>query len=309
MCCALIGNRRLDALAEQAVAESDCDVPIYDGAQTIYWSLRSASSVMLSNGMKKAVAETPSVQSLDRGLSILETVAKSSEPVRIGQLRELLGINRSSVFRLANTLRRRGFLATPNGRNEYVVGPSIWRLFQNYDWSTLITFCRPHLKQLAAETSETAHLAVREGRMALFIDHEAPGNQIIAVSGRTGELMPLYCTAHGKALLVDCTAEELKSILGSEPLELHSEHTISSVDALAKVCAANRKQGYALDDGEFLAEVRCVAAPIRDKDNAVAAAIGISAPVARLSNDRLPQAIRSVREAAKRIGSVLAGKH
>jgi IclR family acetate operon transcriptional repressor len=257
--------------------------------------------------MKKAVAETPSVQSLDRGLTILEAVARSGEPVRIGQLRELLGINRSSVFRLANTLRRRGFLATPNGRNEYVVGPSIWRLFQNYDWSTLITFCRPHLKHLAAQTGETAHLAVREGKMALFIDHETPGNQIIAVSGRTGELMPLYCTAHGKALLADCTAAELKAILGAEPLEIHSEHTIASIEALAQVCAVNKAQGFAIDDGEFLAEVRCLAAPIRDKESSIVAAVGISAPVARLSNDRLPEAIRSVKEAAQRIGSTLAG--
>jgi len=113
-------------------------------------------SGVCSHWMKKPVAETPSVQSLDRGLTILKAVARSGEPVRIGQLRELLGINRSSVFRLANTLRRRGFLSTPNGRNEYVIGPSIWRLFQNHDWSTLITFSRPHLKQLAAQTGETA---------------------------------------------------------------------------------------------------------------------------------------------------------
>ena len=53
--------------------------------------------------MKKAAPETPSVQSLDRGITILETVAKSGHPVPIAQLRELLGINRSSVFRLANT--------------------------------------------------------------------------------------------------------------------------------------------------------------------------------------------------------------
>jgi IclR family acetate operon transcriptional repressor len=258
--------------------------------------------------MKKIVAETPSVQSLDRGLTILEAVAKSSEPVRIGELRELLGINRSSVFRLANTLRRRGFLASPNGRNEYVVGPSIWRLFQSHDWSTLITFCRPHLKQLAAQTGETAHLAVREGKMALFIGHETSGNQIIAVSGRTGEFMPLHCTAHGKALLADCGPHELKTVLGPGPLELHSAHTISSIAELAQACAAVKACGYAIDKGEFLDQVRCVAAPIRDKEKRVVAAIGISALLARLSDERLPRTIKSVTEAAKSITQVLTGK-
>jgi IclR family acetate operon transcriptional repressor len=64
------------------------------------------------------VALTPSIQSLDRGLSILETVAKSSEPVGLGDLTDLLEIDRSSVFRLANTLKRRGFLANPHGRKD-----------------------------------------------------------------------------------------------------------------------------------------------------------------------------------------------
>ena len=53
--------------------------------------------------------ETPSIQSLDRGLLILETVGKSSTPVSLGKLTSILGIDRSSVFRLANTLKRRGF--------------------------------------------------------------------------------------------------------------------------------------------------------------------------------------------------------
>ena len=259
--------------------------------------------------MKKPVAETPSVQSLDRGLTILEAVARSGEPVRIGQLRELLGINRSSVFRLANTLRRRGFLSTPNGRNEYVIGPSIWRLFQNHDWSTLITFSRPHLKQLAAQTGETAHLAVREGKQALFVDHETSGNQIIAVSGRTGEFMPLHCTAHGKALLADCATSELSAILGPEPLDVHSSRTIGSIEDLSRACVSIRERGYTIDEGEFLEEVRCVAAPIRDRQNAVVAAIGISAPLARLSDERLPHAIECVVDAARGIAAVLAGKN
>jgi len=95
------------------------------------------------------------------------------------------------VFRLANTLRRRGFLANPNGRNDYIIGPSIWRLFRTYDWSMLVSFCRHHLKLLANQTGETAHLAVREGRQALFIDHQNASSQVIAVSGRTGEFMPV----------------------------------------------------------------------------------------------------------------------
>jgi IclR family acetate operon transcriptional repressor len=256
-------------------------------------------------GMKKATLETPSVQSLDRGLVILETVAKANGPVPLGQLRELLDINRSSVFRLANTLRRRGFLANPNGRNDYVIGPSICLLFRNYDWSMLVSFCHRHLKLLADQTGETAHLAVREGRQALFISHQTATSQVIAVSGRTGEFMPLYCTGHGKALLADCGVSELHTLFGAEKFETHTKRTIRSIEKLAGACAKIKAQGFAIDEAEFLEEVRCVAAPIRDKGGAIVAAIGVSAPIARLSRGRLPAATRQVAAAARQITEVL----
>jgi DNA-binding IclR family transcriptional regulator len=71
--------------------------------------------------MKKAVLETPSIQSLERGLWIPETVEKSIHPVPLAKLTALLGIDRRSVFRLANTLRRRGFLTNPNGRSAHIL--------------------------------------------------------------------------------------------------------------------------------------------------------------------------------------------
>src|SRR5262245_28091650 len=80
---------------------------------------------------------TPPIQSLDRGLLILNTVARSADPVSLAELTELLRIDRSSVFRLANTLKRRGFLAYPAGRKDYILGPALWRLSHTYDWGTM----------------------------------------------------------------------------------------------------------------------------------------------------------------------------
>src|SRR5258707_6608903 len=181
--------------------------------------------------------QTPSIQSLDRGLTILEGVAKSSGPVSLGELTKLLDIDRSSVFRLAGTLKRRGFLAYPAGRKDYVLGPSLWRLAHKYDWGNmLIKVSHEELKLLASETQETAQLAIREGKHALFID-SAAANQVISVSGRIGELTPLHCTAHGKALMADLTLAELEAVFGSEPLPPHTKRTATSVKQLAKTCA------------------------------------------------------------------------
>jgi IclR family acetate operon transcriptional repressor len=77
---------------------------------------------------------------------------------------------------------------------------------------------------------------------------------------------------------------------------------------LAEACAKIKAQGFAIDEAEFLEEVRCVAAPIRDKSGAVVAAIGVSAPIARLSRERLPAAARQVAASARQITEVLSAE-
>jgi len=249
--------------------------------------------------------ETPPIQSLDRGLIILEAVANSSMPVSLSELTGVLGIDRSSVFRLANTLKRRGFLAYPAGRKDYILGPALWRLSHHYDWGTmLIRVSREQLKLLASETNETAHLAVREGKQALFIDH-ATANHVIAVSGQTGESVPLYCTAHGKALLADLEQHDLISLFGNGPLRAYTKQTIVTLPQLARACAQIRALGYSSDDGEMQEGVRCVAAPIRAQNGVVVGSIGISAPAIRFPKDRYPVCAEQVQAVAAEISERL----
>ena len=153
---------------------------------------------------RTSVHDTPAIQSLDRGLAILEAVAASPAPVPLKQLTDLIGIDRSSVFRLANTLRQRRFLANPKGSKDYILGPTAWRLSRRYGRTVLGTFFHHYLQDLSATLGETSHFAVREGVEVFFIDHHIPAGQVVSVAGQTGEFAPLHCTAHGKALLADC---------------------------------------------------------------------------------------------------------
>ena len=244
------------------------------------------------------------IQSLDRGLAILQFVAQSKQPVSLGELATLIGVDRSSVFRLAQTLRRRGFLSCPPGRKEYVLGSSIWMLSRHYDWSNmLVKVAHLELKSLATQINETAHLAIREGNSALFIN-SAHANHVIAVAGQTGELVPLYCTAHGKALLTDSDEATLRKQFGQGPLKKYASSTITSIKALAKECAAIRERGYATDDSEYLAGVRCIAAPIRF-DNEIVGSIGISAPIARFAKSAYSDYAKKVCRVANQIGEFL----
>jgi DNA-binding IclR family transcriptional regulator len=255
----------------------------------------------------KGTLDTPAIQSLDRGLAILEAVAESSRPVPLKHLTDLIGIDRSSVFRLANTLRQRRFLANPDGSKDYILGPSAWRLSRRSGRSGLSTFSHEHLRLLTAKTGETSHLAVREGGQALFIDHHTPTGQVVSVSGQTGEFVPLYCTAHGKALLADLDLTQLKAIFGGRPLHAYSSRTTVALPKLAKDCAKIRLNGFAVDEGEYVEELRCVAAPVRDQHGVIVASVGISAPFTRFPKQRTLNTAAAVLAAAKEIAAALNG--
>lgn len=255
----------------------------------------------------RASRDTPPIQSLDRGLAILEAVAESPMPVPLKQLTDLIGIDRSSVFRLANTLRQRRFLANPKGSKDYILGPNAWRLSRKYGRNGLGTFFHDHLRELTRKVGETSHITVREGSQVLFIDHHAPTGHVVSVAGQTGEYAPLYCTAHGKALVADLDVEGLRALLGRGPLHAYTKSTIVSLSKLAKVCAQIRADGFVLDDGEYIDEVRCVAAPIRDAQGEIVASVGISAPLPRLPKHRSLNAAADVVSAARAISASLAG--
>jgi IclR family acetate operon transcriptional repressor len=255
---------------------------------------------------RKSLHDTPTIQSLDRGLAILEAVAGSPAPVPLKQLTDLIGIDRSSVFRLANTLRQRRFLANPKGSNDYILGPTAWRLSRRYGRTVLGTFFHHYLQDLSATLGETSHFAVREGVEAFFIDHHIPAGQVVSVAGQTGEFAPLHCTAHGRALLADCDLPALRELLGRAPLRVYTRTTVRSMTRLALVCAQVRADGFALDNGEYLEEVRCVAAPIRDPQGEIVASVGISSPLTRLHTRGVARAAAEVRKTARAITASLA---
>jgi IclR family transcriptional regulator, acetate operon repressor len=250
--------------------------------------------------------DTPPIQSLDSGLMILEALVQSTDPLPLSDFAKLLDVDHSSAFRLANTLRRRGFVAYLPDRKAYVLGSSIWRISHQYDWGTmLIRVSRDQLKLLASHAQNTAHLAIREGKQALFIDH-AVANSVITVTGRTGELIPLHCTAHGKALLADSSPEDLRAICGREPFKAYTQQTTTSLEQLVKACARARTDGFAVDDCEYLEGIRCIASPIRAETGVTIGSIGISAPLERLPKDRFSVIGEQVACAAQQIAKIVA---
>ncbi len=254
------------------------------------------------------MAEPQLIKSLDKGLRILEIIGNSESPVSISQLSRMLGMNRSSIFRLLATLKRRGFVINPVNSKAFVLGSAIRTLSNRASWrNTLMQISRKYLLSLAERTGETAHIAMLEGSQTIIIDNEM-SPQSIGVTVKKGDTGLIYCTSVGKALILDHSREDVVHLLGDDPLAPRTHKTIRSINSLVSELNTYRPSGYVIDDEEYNLGVRCIGVPIRDVTGKIVAALGISAPLNRMPESRFPKAARIVIQIANGISSELGAQ-
>ena len=243
------------------------------------------------------------IQSLARGLTILDILSQSPEGASITEVAEILGVDKGSASRLMSTLARHGYSEKDAHTRRYVLGPQVVRLCGRYlSRMSLIESARPYLRLLMERTGECAHLAILAQGKALYIDQvESPAT--LRVNVQVGQMAPLHCTALGKVLLAFSGGEILNK------LESFTPNTITDPEALLSHLESVRQQGYALDNEEFDLCVCCIAVPVYDLRNRVVAAMGISGPATRLTSQKLPDLIDSVVEAGREFSGRRAFTH
>ena len=233
------------------------------------------------------------IQSLARGLKILELLGQSQDGVSITELAETLEVDKGSASRLVSTLARYGYAEKDDATRRFHLGPQVVSLSRSVlTRLPLREAAKPFLRQLMERTGECAHLAVPAMGKVLYIDQvESPAT--LRVNAQVGTMNPLHCTALGKILLAFGEAE------APDSLESFTPHTITEPRRLQKNLEQVRLQGYAVDDEEFDLGVRCIAVPIFDFRGKTAGSIGISGPATRVTPERLPELAASVVEIGK----------
>lgn len=223
------------------------------------------------------------IQSLARGLKILDLLGQASDGISITELAETLKVDKGSASRLVSTLARYGYAEKDEVTRRYHLGPQVVGLSRSVlTRLPLREAAKPYLQQLMERTGECAHLAVPAQGKALYIDQVA-SPATLRVNAEVGTMNPLHCTALGKALLAFGDVEIPRT------LERFTPRTIKSKRALQEHLAEIRRGGYAVDDEEFDLGVRCIAVPVFDFRGKAIGAIGISGPSTRITPERLPQ--------------------
>jgi DNA-binding IclR family transcriptional regulator len=251
----------------------------------------------------ETMKERGGVQSIERAFNILEEVASHRDGIRLGELSRKVGLHTSTTFHLVKTMLMLGYLRQMPDDKTYRIGTPLFRLAASaLDELEMATLAKPILEALSADTGETSHIAVRAGDDIIVLARTA-GVGPFQLADRVGGARPAHCTAIGKILLAALSEEQLDAYLARRPPVALTPKTITDPELLKREIATVRKSGIAYDDGEYNAEARCVAVPVKDFTGEVCVAIGISGAVWRLSLQALEAKSRLVRDAAERMSA------
>ncbi|MCX7015362.1 MAG: IclR family transcriptional regulator [Candidatus Sumerlaeota bacterium] len=242
------------------------------------------------------------IQSLDRGLTLLDLLAEKGDGLAQRELAEELGLDPSNVSRMLATLARHGLVNQDVQSRRFSLGFGLYRLCGAMNRRLLLPqVCRPELAHLARTTGENSHLAVLTRGQAVFIDLYA-GGEMVAVQTEVGQAEPLYCTAVGKALLAFQEPARRAELLRAMTLRRLTRRTITRKADLAKELDRIAEERVAVDREEFTDGVVCVASPIVNYDGRTLAVIGVSGPAERVYRS-LEEIVRAVKGAAARLSA------
>lgn len=241
------------------------------------------------------------IQSLQRGLNILEFVARKGQGVTMAEVSREVGLHPSTTFHLLRTLSVSGFLQQDDTTKQYYAGSKIFHLASSALTEVqLLNHASPILSEIARGTGETSHLAVFERGEVIMVT-KVEGRGPVHLVDRVGYPRPAHCTAIGKTLLACMPEAELDAFLAAVEMRAFTPKTITSVPLVKHELERVRAQGYAFDDEEYAQGIRCVAAPVRSFSGACIAALGISGPVWRVTLDKVGALTEHVRDAARRL--------
>jgi len=240
------------------------------------------------------------LSSVTTAIRVLKAFSDSDREIGISALSKRLGVSKSTVHRAATTLVAEGLLEQNPESDRYRLGLALFSL------GTLVrrrmdisNEAKPFLMVLRDVTKENIHLALLRDKEVVYV-YDLESSQAIRLKPHLGITKPAFCSAEGLAILAFKPAAFVERVL-SGPLKARTNSTLTDRQQILQRLEKIRQDGYALEDGESEIGMRCIAAPIRDAEGEVAAAVGVAGPSQRLSTHAIKNFATQVREASDSI--------
>lgn len=255
--------------------------------------------------MYAAKRKNAPVQSVDRAVLVMELLYRQGV-AGVTDVADALGIHKSSAYRLLVTLSERGLVTKVVGTEKYRLGFGLVVLASAVSGEMdLVSHARPVCDRLSERTRETVTISILEGEEEVIIHQSISVPSVLGVDW-WGQRTPSHATANGKVLLAHLSEEQQRSVLEEAPLDRCTENTVVDAEALERQLEEIRARGYGYILGELEVGLNAVAAPVRQADGTVVAAMSVSGPAFRMEEDSIPEFGALVREAAMELSQSLA---
>jgi DNA-binding IclR family transcriptional regulator len=221
------------------------------------------------------------VDAAAKALSLLDAFTLQEPSLSLSELMERTGLPRATAFRLLATLEQCGYVVKDGV--DYSLGFKLFVLGNVVaEGLDLRRVAHRHLEALRDATGETVQLAVLENWQIVHLDRAISHQSVAYMVSHVGAILPAYCTALGKALLAYQGEDLVDAWASTQELRRHTANTITTASGLLDELRRIRSRGYSIDDEERELGVRCIGAPVFDRDGHAIAAISLGAPTGRL---------------------------
>ncbi|WP_142524040.1 IclR family transcriptional regulator [Raoultella ornithinolytica] len=227
------------------------------------------------------------IRSVTKAVRVLDALAETETPQGVTDLARITELDKSSVSRLLRTLVSAGYVRQDPVTKSYELGLALLHLGQKVLKKVNIrSLSQESLRVLSSESGECSHIAILVNNCALYIDQVAPSKGA-SIDSPVGTLSPLHCSSLGKVLFSFQDKAKKMALLKTITFEPFTRRTITDPSTYLLEIQKVIKNKIAYDDEEYSIGVKCMAAPVFRHDGTVVAAIGISAPSPRVTDDKL----------------------
>ena len=244
------------------------------------------------------------LSSVANSIRLLTSFSGEEDELGITTLATRLRLAKSTVHRLAATLTSAGFLEQNSETGKYRLGVALFELGalvrRRMD---VANEARPKLRELLEKTGETVQLGIVDHESVLYV-YEMESRHAIRMAAAVGGRAPLHCTAVGKVLLAFQPPDYVKRVL-SNGLKSCTPKTMTRRDEVLAMLEEIASREYAIDDEESEPGLRAIAAPVRNHTGLVIAALGVAAPVQRMTKKVMQDCVPSVLATAQAVSARL----
>lgn len=246
--------------------------------------------------------------SLEKGLSLLSVFIPDNREMGTVEISKMFSMNRSTVSRMLNALKRKGFVRQNPENKKYSLGPEIYSLAVAYrrSFQSLLTqIAKPILDKLRLELRQTVVLEIPADDCVMVVD-VTEGLGPIKISARIGDRNSYHGSAGGKCILAFSSQDIIDEVLKSQLMQ-HTPKTVTDPGKIAKELDMIRESGYAFDDEGNNLGISAFAVPVFHKEGIPVAAIVTAGPSNQMVWGKRKDYVKGLQDAAENLCTQLAG--